>query len=335
MEIIGAVLKGLKLGDPATYANLTVFPMFSERNGNGNRGYLTLEEALANGLARVREVSEGGSVPELLFQNLAELPVLIVDGEELVGAKQNRTANLTILAPAGKTIVIPVSCVEAGRWRYTSGDFKVSERAHFSRGRAARAATVSRSMRNEGSRRSDQGRVWEDISCACQQLAAPSPTQAMAAIFDRHRTSIEDHVHAFRAIDRQVGALFAVGARISGFDLFDCPATLHAMLAKLVRSYAVEAIGLPRPATRRPGRRRASTFVNTAAACEVETYPAVGLGTDIRLTGPGVIAGGLVHDDRLIHLAAFATEHEVLAIARRGDRGMASARVRRDHQRRG
>ena len=76
-------------------------------------------EALDAGLARVEEVSEGGSVPELRFTNSAAMPILIVDGEELVGAKQNRVANLTILAPAKTTIRIPVSCVEAGRWRYS------------------------------------------------------------------------------------------------------------------------------------------------------------------------------------------------------------------------
>ncbi len=331
MEILGTVLGGVKICDGTTYGDLTVFPMILNGNGNGDgdRGYLTLEEALGNGLARIREVSSGGSVPELLFENRAEVPVLIVDGEELVGAKQNRTANVTILAPAGKTIVIPVSCVEAGRWRYTSDDFKVSHRTHFARGRASRTATVSHSMRRDGSRRSDQGRVWEDISCAVQQLSAPSPTQAMAAIFDRHRTTIEDYVQSFRAIDGQIGAVFAVAGRISGFDLFDCPATLQGMLAKFVRSWAIEAFGYGRSTRRPPGKRRATAFVRSAGRAELESYPAVGLGTDVRLSGPGLIAGGLVHDDRLIHLAAFATPDETAEDFHGDRRGMASPRARR------
>jgi hypothetical protein len=39
-------------------------------------------------------------VPQLLFINDAMRPVLLLDGEELVGAKQNRVLNLTVLAPA-------------------------------------------------------------------------------------------------------------------------------------------------------------------------------------------------------------------------------------------
>ena len=96
---------------------------------------MLLEEALEQKCARVNEVSQSGSVPELKFTNDCERPVLLMDGEELVGAKQNRILNLTVLAPAGKTIIIPVSCVEAGRWQARSAEFSVAGRAHFSRGR--------------------------------------------------------------------------------------------------------------------------------------------------------------------------------------------------------
>jgi hypothetical protein len=54
--------------------------------------------------------------------------VLILDGEELVGAKQNRIVNTTILVAAGAEIVIPVSCVEQGRWTYKSDAFSSKHR---------------------------------------------------------------------------------------------------------------------------------------------------------------------------------------------------------------
>jgi hypothetical protein len=74
-------------------------------------------------------VSEAGSVPELLVKNLAPSPVLILDGEELIGAKQNRIVNLAILVAAGQTLRIPVSCVEAGRWVHRSREFAAAGRA--------------------------------------------------------------------------------------------------------------------------------------------------------------------------------------------------------------
>ena len=72
-----------------------------------------IDRELANGEAIVTEISEQGHVPELQFVNQAEMGVLLVDGEELIGAKQNRILNISILAPAQCALKIPVSCLLA------------------------------------------------------------------------------------------------------------------------------------------------------------------------------------------------------------------------------
>ncbi len=326
MTTIGATLERLNICKKVTYENLAMFPLAVEQEDRLD--YLTMGHAMAQGLVSVSEVSEGGTVPELRCANRAELPVLIVDGEELVGAKQNRVANLTILVPAKTTLLIPVSCVEAGRWRYQRDDLVASERAHFARGRAVRVATVSCAMESCGSPRSDQGRVWSDISAKAERLRASSPTQAMAAIYDRHHTTLESYVAALGSVEGQTGALFAVDGAVVGLDLFDSSATLAALLPKLVRSYAIDAVesaGCDQP-TADPARARA--FLERVAGARMASFPAIGLGTDIRLTGPGLVGGGLVVDERLVHLAAFAQEEAASpAYERRG--GMAGMRSRR------
>ena len=55
--------------------------------------------------ARITEVSRGGSVPELAFENSSAEKILLVDGDELAGAKQNRIVNLG--AYAGATVHSP------------------------------------------------------------------------------------------------------------------------------------------------------------------------------------------------------------------------------------
>ena len=52
-----------------------------------------------------------------------DIRVLFLEGEELVGAKQNRILNTSVLLPARSKIKIPVSCVERGRWAYKSKHF--------------------------------------------------------------------------------------------------------------------------------------------------------------------------------------------------------------------
>jgi hypothetical protein len=331
MEVIRKQLSQLNLGARTVFENLTMFEIAG--NPEGALDYLTLSDALALGVARVSEISARGSVPELLFKNQADLPVLILDGEELVGAKQNRTVNLTILAPARKRVKIPVSCVEAGRWRRESSHFEMSDGYHFARGRAVKAESVSHSLHRDGSRRSDQGRVWADISAKAARMAAPSATQAMAQIFDRHRISLESFVEAFDAGAEQTGALFAIGSEIVGLDLFDRRATLVAVLPKLVRSYAIDAIEAGRSDNDKARRKNAKKFLSKIAEAEIESFDAVGLGRDVRLSGPRLVGGGLAVDDNLIHVAAFAVESND-----RGNgsdpRNMASMRLRRRSYRR-
>lgn len=319
-------LSELSLAEPAVFRNLTMFGLGGQ--SEGKLDYLMLADAMQHDVVRVSEISDGGRVPELLFENSADLPVLIVDGEELLGAKQNRTVNLSILAPARKTITIPVSCVEAGRWRRESTHFVMSERHHMARSRASRAEAVSYSLQRDGSRHSDQGRVWADISAKAARMEAPSDTRAMAEIFDRHRGSLESYVDAFASGESQTGALFAIGSEIVGLDLFDRRRTLAAVLPKLVRSYAIDAIESERGDGKGARKEDAEAFLAELAGAEIESYQAVGLGTDLRLTSPGLIGGGLAVDDHLVHLAAFAAESDS-ATAESMSGNMARMRSRR------
>src|SRR6266566_1945890 len=139
------------------FRNLTLFPLRRRSASVQPLDYMLLEDGIAQGRVRLTELHAGGSVPELRLENNADLPVLLVDGEELVGAKQNRVLNLTILAPAKHTTIIPVSCVEAGRWNMASPDLKPVDHFMYSGIRSERLSQVTESMRSNGSHASDQG----------------------------------------------------------------------------------------------------------------------------------------------------------------------------------
>ena len=146
-------IAALTFGAPQIHLNLALFPLVDERSLAPD--YLLLDEALERDLARVMEVSAEGQVPELAFENASDRKVLLVDGDELVGAKQNRILNLTILVGGGKKLVIPVSCVEQGRWTYRSSAFRSERRTLFARARAAKMRHVTESLVVNGSRRSN------------------------------------------------------------------------------------------------------------------------------------------------------------------------------------
>jgi len=329
MEAITTTLKSLHIGEAQHFRNLTAFPLIQP--GAAPARYVTLETAISKGTARITEISDGGSVPELLLDNTGPQRILILDGEELVGAKQNRVANLSILAEAMSTTVIPVSCVEQGRWSYRSEVFNVSKRAHFSRGRAMKHVALSENMKATGTHGADQGMVWNEISAKAERMAVQSPTEAMADMYDQHDGHVEDYAGKFRAVAEQVGVIFAIDGNIEGMDLFAAPDTFKSMLAKLTRSFAIDA--LETAAADKPQAQlvNASHFLDRVAAAQVDSYPGIGVGQDLRLTAPQVAGGGLLFEDKLIHLAAFS----VALTPRSGERddgSLVRARMRARHR---
>jgi hypothetical protein len=94
---------------------LTVFPLLAD--GEVQLPYLLLADAMESGTLRITEIGQG-TVPALLALNQGDADVLVLDGEQLIGAKQNRMPNRTILLPAKSETRIPVSCMEQGRWHY-------------------------------------------------------------------------------------------------------------------------------------------------------------------------------------------------------------------------
>jgi hypothetical protein len=138
-------------------------------------------------------------------------------------------------------------------------------------------------------------------------MGVVSDTMAMKDIFDDSRRRIGDYARAFRAVEGQSGAMFAIGERLVGFEMFEHPDVLDKMLEKVVRSYALDAIQA-RQSDSVPSEKGAREFLLDVAGATAQEFPALGLGTDLRISGPSVTGAALVDRDRLVHLCAFRTQ---------------------------
>ena len=305
--VIKNYLEQIKVGRKQSYKNLSIYPLLSTYSSGLE--YLLLDEALTRGLMEVVELDNDGSVPELKVVNKSPKMILILDGEELVGAKQNRIVNTTILVQGNTTIVIPVSCVEHGRWSYDSPSFHSQERMMSSNLRARKSEQVNYSVRSTGEFRADQGAIWDGIAEKADRMAAPSPTGAMAAIYDKEMPSIEEYVKRFSLIDSQVGAIFMINGKVVGLDAFGKPGTFSEVFKKLLESYTLDAIDWYDPDKEHKALKSEVTrFQKSAlsATASAETRPSVGLGTDFRLESRKVTGFALALEDQLLHVSIFA-----------------------------
>ena len=135
----------IKVGAKQSHKNMTLYCLLSAHEAPVD--FLTLDEALEREALVITEVNEGGSVAELKVANRSDQKVLLLDGEELVGAKQNRVLNVTILIAPQSETVIPVSCVEQGRWSYRSRQFGSESRAMSAKLKRRKSETVAMNLR--------------------------------------------------------------------------------------------------------------------------------------------------------------------------------------------
>jgi hypothetical protein len=235
MRTLDDLLATVTVGIPTRCHALSVYPLTCNTNCE-TPAYLVLDEALATRQFSIIEVSESGAVPSLLAINESSSPIFLLDGEELVGAKQNRVLNLSImLAPQSRT-EIPVSCVEAGRWRTVGSAFETTDRVQFARGRAQKMEQVSRSLRLNGQATSDQTAVWDEISAKSVRMSVASPTGAMAALFESRQDDLRDYINAFPTSDDQFGAVYAIAGIFVGMEIFESPATFRKLAASWLQA---------------------------------------------------------------------------------------------------
>ena len=311
----------IELGAPQVHQNIVVFPIINPSHNAAH--WLTLGEALEQQLLTVTEVSHGGSVPELAVINRADRPVLLLDGEELIGAKQNRVLNTTILLKEHSETVVPVSCTEHGRWSYVSAAFADSKMLMAHRARAHKSRSVSESLAASAGYKSDQGEVWNEIAALHSSVGSTSPTGAMRDAYKARERELDQCTAAFNAVPGQTGLLVVIDDQVAGFDLIPHPEIYAQQHTKLVKSYLIDSIAQSNPRAGNPDAAgvRAAEFLHGAAECPVRKFPSIGYGTDCRYRSvtqpstttpqPSTICGSaLVHEDQIVHAAFFSIPNE-------------------------
>ncbi|MFW6106974.1 MAG: ARPP-1 family domain-containing protein, partial [bacterium] len=299
-DILPAWTPGIAIGN----RNLTLVPLRGEGHQARFQDYILASEAIDAGVLTVTEVDESGTVPELLAVNDADRPVLLIDGEELQGAKQNRILNTSVLLPPKSKTRIPVSCVEEGRWSHVSPTFKAGSYSPSSL-RQRKSRDVQHSLRARGRAESDQGAVWDSVAEHIESSAAAAPTRAMSDAMATLADVLGRYHEALPYPSAACGVVAAVCGRFVALDAFDSPSTLEAIWGRLVASYAMDAEAAKDHAPKTFTAKAAGVLLEHVAEQQCQAFDAVGLGHDLRFEATDVLGQGLQADERLVHLSVF------------------------------
>jgi len=297
-------LTSLDFGDLQHFKNMAVLPLMSALNDSPK--YLILKQALDQHVLAIGEVSQEGHVPELKVTNKSDTPVLLLDGEELAGAKQNRVLNTTILLEENSETIIPVSCTEQRRWSYKSQEFAESGTVMIPKIRKMKSQTVSDSLEESREYRSDQGTVWTSIDEMSEQTGIHSRTAAMKDVYEAKEKELDEYLKTFTCLPQQKGLLTFIDEEIVGFDFLSLDTAYALLHSKLVKSYAMEALLQKAPKNKKPEMEKAKEFLKEARRCKEKKYKSVGKGDDHRFEGKQMVGSALIFQKKVIHMAFFS-----------------------------
>ncbi|MEV6872237.1 DUF6569 family protein [Amycolatopsis sp. NPDC051128] len=279
-------LVDMHVGRPVTRGALSLFPIWSG-TAVTSPGY-----AVHAAEVSVAERPDTPSVAELEVTNSGSKPALVLEGELLEGGWQHRVTTQSALVAAKAQVVLPVQCVEQGRWAGGGG--------HARRGR--HAPVVVRAAQG-------QGAVWERVS-RYEDRHGGTDTHSLLAATDRVEQTAAALVEGLAPLPFQTGVLIGIAGQPVSLEVFDSPRTLAQVWGGLLHAAAVDAVSAAAVAT--PGRR-ARRFVARVAAVSVTPEPGPGLGASGRARSSYVVMSVLVWRGRAVHTVAINPGHDLVA----------------------
>lgn len=296
------LIETLEVGDPTYYENLTIIPIYTDRIKD-SAGYATLDEALKYHWLEISEL-EGGRVPQVRLTNNSNRYIYIMGGEILTGCKQDRIIGRDVLIrPRNRNIVVPVYCVEQGRWDYSSDQFYTKENLGTAnlRGYAQKAGSDA------------QQTIWREVDNVSRKAKVESRTRAYQEVYDaapirRTISSYEKRLQSIPHMQRDtVGVIVAVGGNIISVDIFSSPYLFKTYWPKILKSSVLTAI---------TAERSGSVTQNDAIWCLRRLHdkhytqnPAIDLGLEFSAIDRGSNVNALVYRGVVIHLAAFLEDN--------------------------
>ena len=301
---IGSCLsEPLTVGEPDVSGPLAVFPIFG---ADARQRFVSFARGRDAGAVTIKEVASA-SVRDLTVVNSGGLPVLLYEGEEVLGGQQNRSFDVSLLVAPGTVLTVPVSCVEAGRWDDSSHGV-----AHISSVQSAypelrRAKSLSKMRRQAAGMRaeSDQGEVWDMLDAKSDRLGASSPTHAMSDIYEQRRDDLQGFIEAVRLHDGQLGALVAIAGSFCVMDFAARAEVFASLHGPLVQGYALDALEAVGRDAAPAGAESARGFVALVCGAGMVEHDSAGLGRDLMFAQDGIAGSGLVNEDELVQLTAF------------------------------
>jgi hypothetical protein len=218
--------------------------------------------------------SGGATVNELSLVNRSGKKLLLLAGEVIVGGKQDRIVQEDrIIPPVSVPVALSVFCVEHGRWSartagHSSGAASPARRAAAPEESAkfsSLGAVAHPKLRGVAQDKKVQGEVWNEVSKNNAKLGTANSTDTYQEVYSSKRVvaQMDDYLRALQSEVLRpgvVGVVVARNGRPVWVDVFASQRLFASYWPKLLKSYAVEALG-DNTSEKRPTTEEASRYL--------------------------------------------------------------------------
>jgi hypothetical protein len=283
--------KGIFIGAPRIYGNLTVFPVLAKTQLDVGP-FISLHDALEKGTVEVRELGadqsaqpqspsaaldgqapqqvqgDSAQVGKLVIQNKGDIRVYAIAGTIVKGGKQDRQIGQDFIIGAKETVPIDAFCVEQGRWNgvrdghATGGQFTSVKQLANHRVRVA------------GQYKGDQSEVWSKVAevnkannkkSASDSLMATADDGEMKTRRDELGRKVLADFDRMRPAGAVVGYAYAIDGEVKGVRWFAHHSVFLMFREVLINTVVVDAItakeGGAAPADAVPSAKSVAQFV--------------------------------------------------------------------------
>lgn len=177
----------------------------------------TFNELLHRKEIEISEVSTSGSVNTIIVNNMSMYFLFMMDGDILMGAKQNRILNTSVLISPKSKIDIPVSCVERGRWSNSSRVFHRSDFTVSPNFRASKSSSINENLKRNKNYEVNQTYIWDTVENEMHFHKIHSPTSDYNSVYKNIRNELKDK---FKPVNEANGAALFYGNKFLNADIF-------------------------------------------------------------------------------------------------------------------
>lgn len=290
-------IEDIELMDFQSHKNMAIIPIRTPTSYKLD--ILTLEKGFELGLVKVKEC-ETSTVNTLIVENKSVTPLLLIEGEEIIGGDQNRIVNSSMLIAPESAMKVPVNCTEQGRWGYKH-EFRQSEYIANSHTRFARSSARLYDM-------DEQAAVWDSISALEDKRQFKSPTQAMSESYDAAKTDLNEFVKSFKLVSGQTGVVVIINGAIKGFEVFLNHEIYSQFHEKILKSYLIDAETSEELFS--VNTDYAKSVISSAVNCEYLEKPNIGLEECFEFKNDDGVGTLYTYEDEVLHWSYLIGSYE-------------------------